>query len=65
MRTGFRVEFTPDGLGRVIHPADGRTVAVGSLKDGRWRGIEFVYPQDQKCNRTRQAAMRAMQRYGK
>lgn len=59
----FSVVF--DGqVGRVVHPVDGRTVCVGTLVDGRWSGIEFVYPEDQKCNKTRQAAMRAMQKYG-
>jgi phosphatidylserine decarboxylase len=61
---GFRVEFNGDE-GRVVHPVDGRTVCVGVLRDGRWYGIEFVYEADQKCNRTRQAAMRAMQKFGR
>lgn len=45
---------------------DGRTVCAAPLpRSGRdLRDIEFTDARDQKCNRTRQAAMRALQAAG-
>jgi hypothetical protein len=60
---GFRV-VREDGYVKVRHP-DGRTVCAGvDLGPGRMGEAEFLDPADRKCNRTRQAAARALQAAG-
>lgn len=56
-----------DGYVKVIRRADGATIcAAPAPAEGRavLRGLEFTRPEFQRCNRTRQAAARALQAAG-
>lgn len=64
MRASFTVEVI-DGMAVVRRASDGQIICDGRIDPGqRLHDIRFAHPDYQKSNRTRQAAMRALQRSG-
>jgi hypothetical protein len=62
-KDGFQV-VQEDGYVKVRHP-DGHTVCAGvNLGAGRMGEVAFLDSADGRCNRTRQAAARALQAAG-